>query len=164
MRTWPARRSSLVVATALAVPAGAMAFEPAVGWLTVAAFVGAADAQRLAGHAHALEVVHDLARHAFGQVDQAVVVADVDAADETALQLGLVGDGADDVAGLDAMHMADLDAEGFHADFRRARFTRLARLAARRRVVVEHRLAEVGGAGRGRRRELALGVTRALIA
>ena len=56
-------------------------------------------------------------RHAFGQVDQAVVVADVDAADETAFQLGLVGDGADDVARLDAVRVADLDAEGFHADF-----------------------------------------------
>src|SRR3546814_13144788 len=43
--------------------------------------VGTAHLQRLAGDIHALEMFKQLARNAFGQVDQAVIVADVDAAD-----------------------------------------------------------------------------------
>src|SRR5690349_16024339 len=52
--------------------------------------------------------------HAFRQVHQAVVVADINSTDVLAFQLRFVGDRADDVAGLHAMIMADLDAEGFH--------------------------------------------------
>ena len=47
---------------------------------------------------------------------------DGDAADVLAVELGFVGNRADDVAGLDPMHVADFDAEGFHAGFRRAMF------------------------------------------
>src|SRR5512133_981878 len=68
---------------------------------------GALDAQRLSGDPHLLQVLHQFARHAFGQVDQAVVVADVDAADVPALQVRLVGDRADDVARLHAVRVAD---------------------------------------------------------
>src|SRR5690606_2689146 len=49
--------------------------------------VGATHAQLLSGHPHLLQVLEHLARHALGQVDQAVVVADVDAADEAAFQV-----------------------------------------------------------------------------
>src|SRR4249919_4301587 len=109
----------------------------------------AADAQRLARDAHALEVVHDLARHALGQVDQTEVVADVDAADVAALELRLVGDGADDVAGLHAMAMAHFDTEGFHACFGGAVlavFARRTRGAGR--LIVEERLRRIVAAGR----------------
>jgi hypothetical protein len=75
----------------------------------------------LAGDVDALEVLEQLLGHAFGQVDQAVVVADVDAADIAAFEVGLVGDRADDVAGLHAVGVTDLDAEGFHADVGGAR-------------------------------------------
>lgn len=76
---------------------------------------GAGDAQLLAGYPHLLEVLEDLRRHAVREVDQAVVVMDVHAADVLAVQARLVGDGADDVAGLHAMRVADLDAEGLEA-------------------------------------------------
>src|SRR4249919_4070744 len=111
----------------------------------------AADAQRLARDAHALEVVHDLARHALGQVDQAEVVADVDAADVAALELRLVGDGADDVAGLHAMAMAHFDTEGFHALFGGAAIAMFARRTrGAGRLIVEERLRRVVAAGRCR--------------
>src|SRR5690606_776487 len=82
-------------------------------------------------------------------VNQAVVVADVDAADVAALQVRLVGDRANDVARLHAVHVADFDAEGLHRKLvAAARWTRRA-LAARGVVVEEHRLGGVGGrAGR----------------
>src|SRR4249919_3841684 len=112
---------------------------------------GRASPSRLMRDAHALEVVHDLARHALGQVDQAEVVADVDAADVAALELRLVGDGADDVAGLHAMAMAHFDTEGFHARFGGAvlaMFARRTRGAGR--LIVEERLRRVVAAGRCR--------------
>ena len=42
-----------------------------------------------------------------------MVFADVDVPDLLARQTGHVGDGADDVAGLDAMHIADFETERF---------------------------------------------------
>src|SRR5690606_19634396 len=90
-----------------------------------------------------------LARHAFGQLDQAVVVADVDAADVAAFQVGLVGDGADDVGRLDAVRVADFDAEALHADLdpagadrSRARYARgfVAGVPGRLRMFAHRRL------------------------
>src|SRR5688572_28026881 len=45
---------------------------------------------------------------------------DVDAADVFALEIGFVGDRADDVAGFHAMHVSDFDAVSLHAGIRRA--------------------------------------------
>src|SRR5690606_27125820 len=83
---------------------------------TVVGFGGQAHAQRPAGDPHLLKVLEQLGRHALRQVDQAVVAADVDAADVTRFQFGLVGDRADDVARLDAMLVADVDAKGLLAE------------------------------------------------
>src|SRR5688500_18225273 len=79
--------------------------------------LGATYAQWPSGDAGLLEDLEHLSRHALWQVDQAVVVADVDSADEAAFEVGLVGDHADDVARLHAVDVTDFDAEGFHADF-----------------------------------------------
>src|SRR3546814_15498291 len=64
-----------------------------------------------AGDAHLLQVFEQFARHAFGQVDEGELVADVDAADVLGFQVRLVGDGAADVARLHAMVVADFAAE-----------------------------------------------------
>src|SRR5690606_10521725 len=77
---------------------------------------GMAHAQLLAGHPHLLQVLEHFGRHALRQVDQAVIVADVDAADVTAFQVRLVGDRADDVARLHTVHVANLDAEGLRLE------------------------------------------------
>ena len=87
------------------------------GWTVGVARARALDAQGNASNAHFFQVLHQLTRHAFGQVDQAVVIANVNPTDVAAFQIGLIGDRADDVARLHAVHVADFDAEGFHADF-----------------------------------------------
>src|SRR5690606_14732783 len=65
------------------------------------------DAQLLPDHPGLLQVAHDLRRHAGRQVEDRMVLVDVDAADVARFQAGLVGDRADDVARLDAMHVAE---------------------------------------------------------
>ena len=62
-------------------------------------------------------MLEDVRRHAFRQVDEAVIVADVDAADVLRIESGFVRDRADDVAGLDAVIVTDFDAERFEAGF-----------------------------------------------
>src|SRR6187402_192346 len=94
------------------------------------------DLQLLLGDPHLLQVSEDLRRHAFRQVDQAVVVTDAHAADELGLDAAFVGDGADDVARLHAMFVANFDAVRALAGFRRVR-TRLAHAFANRTTVVE---------------------------
>src|SRR5207342_2628504 len=79
---------------------------------------GTLDAHHLGADTHFLQVFQQLRRHAFRQIDQRVVVADVDAADVFAVEVGLVGDRTHDVARLHAMGVADFDAEGFHSDVR----------------------------------------------
>ena len=79
------------------------------------AAVPAADPQLLAHHPGLAQVRQDFRRHAFGQVQDRMVVVDVDAADVAALQPGLVGDRPDDIARLHAVGMANLDPEGLHA-------------------------------------------------
>src|SRR5690606_28941908 len=92
--------------------------------------VPALDAQLAADHPGLLQVGQDLRRHPGRQVQQRVVAVDVDAADVAAFQPGLVGDGADDVAGAHAVAAADLDAVGLHARLRlRAHLARAARRA-----------------------------------
>src|SRR6185437_4599191 len=84
------------------------------GWCAGAG-VGAVplvDAQLLLHHPYLLQVLEHFLRHAVGQVDQAVVVADAEAADVLAFQPRLVGDRADDIARLHAVLVADLDAVG----------------------------------------------------
>src|SRR4029077_19479186 len=69
----------------------------------------------LARNPHLLQDLEHVRRHAFGQIDESVILADVDAADVLAVQARLVGDRADEVAGLHAVVVADFDAEGFEA-------------------------------------------------
>src|SRR5690606_36624074 len=88
--------------------------------------VDAADAQLLAGDPDLLQVFEHLARHPLGQVHEAVVLADVDAADVAAFQVGLVGDRADDIGRLHAVHVADLDPERLHREPGRGVRARLA--------------------------------------
>jgi len=60
-------------------------------WLAV----NATDAQLLAHYPDFLQVTKDLAGHALGQVDEAVIIADVDVADVSAFELGAPHAGAD---------------------------------------------------------------------
>ena len=71
---------------------------------------GQADVQPLAAHKDTTQMLEDLPRHALGQIDQAMVILDGDAADETTLQARLVGDGADDFARGHPIAMTYLDA------------------------------------------------------
>jgi len=80
----------------------------------------ARDTQLLAGDPDFLQELEHVRRHAFGQVDEAVIVVDVDAADVLGVEACFVRDRADDVAGLHAVGVADFDAEGFEARFRLA--------------------------------------------
>jgi len=77
----------------------------------------ARDAQLLARDPDLFQDLEHIRRHAFGQIDEAVIVADIDAADVLAVQTRFVGNGADDVAGFYAMRMSDFDAECFEAGF-----------------------------------------------
>ena len=61
---------------------------------------------------HGLQLLEDVIRHAHGQIDKTVVLADIDMTDVTPIHAGLVRDGADDVPGQCAMCLSDLDAEG----------------------------------------------------
>ena len=54
-------------------------------------------------HEYAAQVLVDILRHAFRKLDDGVVRLDVDVADQVAVETGLVGDGADDLTGRDAM-------------------------------------------------------------
>ncbi len=105
----------------------------------------AMDAQLLAGHPHLLQVRQDLGRHAFGQVQHRMVVVDVDTADVARFQARLVGDRADDVRRLDAVHVTHLDAEGLHADlgFGARRLVEARTLDARRGRLVMRALVRV---------------------
>ena len=62
-----------------------------------------------------MQLAEGVLGHAFGQVDRAEVVEDLDAADELRRDVALVRDGADDVAGVDAVLAADFDAVADHA-------------------------------------------------
>ena len=73
------------------------------------------ETQRLAEDLDLAQVVEDVGRHAFGQVDEAVAAADVDAADAASVDVGLVGDGADEVLRLHAVVLAHLHAVGLQA-------------------------------------------------
>src|SRR5690625_2385155 len=132
-------------------------------------------AQRTAGDADFLEVLQQFGRHAFGQVDQAEVVADGQAADVAAVEVGFVGDGADDVFRLRAVAATDVEAVGLLAGFAfvRAFGALLARMRSARgalamvasvsahvvaaigfgrfvrRVLEQQRLVAVGEAGEG---------------
>jgi len=62
--------------------------------------IDAADAKLAARDSHFLQFLEYLIRHALRQVDEAMILANIHAPDVHALDPGLVGDGADDVAGL----------------------------------------------------------------
>src|SRR5216683_7228628 len=73
-----------------------------------------ADAKLTAHHTHLLQILEYLFRHAFRQVDEAMILSNIHAADVYALDARLVGNGADDVAGLDSMYRPYFDAKSFH--------------------------------------------------
>src|SRR5690606_20536649 len=79
---------------------------------------------------------------------------DLDPADVLRLDVGLVGDRADDVARLHAVVVADLDAEGLHAGLRRPRHALLLRegraLGALAAVAAPRALAEAALVAEGR--------------
>ena len=59
--------------------------------------------------------------HSLGQVDGAVGVEDLNSADRTTIQTRFIGDGTHDVAWLDPVSPAHLDAKALHVIFRRTR-------------------------------------------
>ena len=75
---------------------------------------------------HFLQVLRDFFRHAFGQINQRMVLTNINAADETRFEAGLIGDGANQVARTHAMAMTDFDAVGHHAGFGFSTFARCA--------------------------------------
>ena len=75
--------------------------------------VHTADPQFLSSHTYFLQVAKNVLGHAFGQIDEAVIVTDVHLPDVTPFETRLVGDRANNVAGLHAVSMADFQAEGF---------------------------------------------------
>src|SRR5258708_7025675 len=77
-------------------------------------FADPADAKLTAHHTHLLQILEYLFRHAFRQVDEAVILPNIDAADVYSLDARLVGNGADDVAGLDSMYRPYFDPKSFH--------------------------------------------------
>src|SRR5271169_2291091 len=91
-------------------------------------FADPADAKLAADHAHLLQFLEYLLRHTFRQVDVTMIHANVHPADVHALDPRLVGDGADDVAGLDSMYRPYFDAKSFHE----ARGRLISRFALRR--------------------------------
>src|SRR5450830_994834 len=74
-----------------------------------------ADAQFLARDHDRFQVVEDFRRHAFRQVQHAVIVKDIDTADMLGFQVRFVGDGAHDVAWRHRVLTAHFDAVGRHA-------------------------------------------------
>src|SRR5690349_15907331 len=79
---------------------------------------GATDLQLLAGDANLLQLPENLLRHSCRQIDEAVVFADHDPADELAVQTRFIGDRTHDVAGLDSVRTADFDAVRLHVGIR----------------------------------------------
>src|SRR6266404_4965562 len=79
------------------------------GWFAVYA----ADPQFLSGHPHFLQVAEDVLGHAFGQIDEAVIVTDVHLPDVTPFEARLVGNCPNDVAGFHPVSVTDFEAEGF---------------------------------------------------
>lgn len=75
--------------------------------------VDTADTQLHSAHPYGLETVESLFRHADWKIHKAVIVADVDVPDVAAVDVRLIGDGADDISGLDAVCMADFDTVRF---------------------------------------------------
>src|SRR6267378_499345 len=73
-----------------------------------------ADAKLTAHHTHLLQILEYLARHAFRQVDEAMILPNGHAADVYSLDARLVGNGTHDIAGLDSMYRPYFDAKSFH--------------------------------------------------
>src|ERR1700722_4459378 len=63
-----------------------------------------ADTEFPAHHPHLLQFLEYLLRHAFRQVDEAMIFSNIHAADVHAFNSSLIGDRADDIAGLDTMN------------------------------------------------------------
>ena len=74
----------------------------------------AADLELLTADPDLLEFLEDILRHAFRQVDKAVVLANHDAADVLAFESHFIRNGADDIAGLHAVRATDFHSIRFH--------------------------------------------------
>jgi hypothetical protein len=75
--------------------------------------VHATDSQLLTDHPYLLQVAKNIPWQSLGEINEAVIVADIDVPDMLAFQARLIGDRADDVAGFDTMRVAYFQAEGF---------------------------------------------------
>src|ERR1700721_644834 len=73
-----------------------------------------ADPKLTTHHPNLLQILEYLLRHAFRQVDETMILTNVHPAYVHALDPRLVGDGTDDVAGLDSMYRPHFDAKSFH--------------------------------------------------
>src|ERR1700728_2290062 len=73
-----------------------------------------ADAELTSRHAHLLQFLEYLLRHAFRQVHETMILPDIHPADVNALDPRLIGNGTDDVAGLDTVYRPYFDAKSFH--------------------------------------------------
>src|SRR5208283_3830495 len=110
-------------------------------------FTNPADLQFAAGDENLLQLLEHLLRHACRQIDETVVLANIDPTDVHALDSGLVGDRADDVAGPDSMYRPHFDAKGFLMGAGRRRTSALGTLPrARRRVGLRRAAAAARGA------------------
>jgi hypothetical protein len=70
---------------------------------------------------HLLQATENLLRHAFGKIDEAVILADIDVPDVPPLEPRLIRNGADDIPRLHAVSVSDLDTVRLELDaFRRA--------------------------------------------
>src|SRR6202041_3670175 len=73
-----------------------------------------ADPKLTTHHPDLLQILEYLLRHAFRQVDETMILTNVHPAYMHALDPRLIGDGTDDVAGLDSMYRPYFDAKSFH--------------------------------------------------
>src|SRR3546814_8632669 len=108
----PRCASGAVLVPRLLVERALLEARTATGGLTLVL----AQLDQLAGDPGALEGVPRARGQVHRQLDDRVVRADVDLAEVTAAQAALVGECADDLAGLDLVALADLDAIGRHRD------------------------------------------------
>jgi len=85
----------------------------AIRLLRLARVAAARDAQLLSRYPDFFQEFEHVRRHAFWQIDEAVIVANVDATDVLGVEACFVGYRTDDIAGFDAVRMSDFDAERF---------------------------------------------------
>ena len=74
---------------------------------------------RATAHSDLLQIIEDVLRHTFRQIDQAEAVANFDLANMLSVQTRFVGDGTDDIARHNTVVVADLDTKALFPFVRR---------------------------------------------